>query len=59
MAKAKKQTVNQTEITEVQCHVSNCVYNNHKSHCTANTICVGPHMANASSDTVCQSFHQQ
>lgn len=40
----------------VVCEVSNCVYHDCKSACTADTIKVGPEHANSSADTVCSTF---
>ena len=40
----------------VMCDVKNCVYNDGKSDCFAEKICVGPHEAKTSSSTLCATF---
>lgn len=46
-------------INGIHCEVKNCLHNNNKCGCTANNIIVGPHSANCTQDTVCQSFKEE
>ena len=43
----------------VVCDVSNCVYHDGESTCTAETINVGPSYATSCTDTVCATFKQK
>lgn len=43
-------------ISGVHCDVTNCVYHDPKSKCSANQIKVGPTYASQSGDTVCDTF---
>ena len=40
----------------VMCDVRNCVYNDGKSDCMAEKICVGPSEAMTSTSTLCATF---
>ena len=40
----------------VMCNVKNCVYNDGKSDCFAEKICVGPVEAKTSTGTLCATF---
>lgn len=46
-------------IKGIQCDAKNCIYNDCKTHCTANCISVGPQNATCSSDTVCATFRDK
>jgi hypothetical protein len=39
--------------------VTNCVYHDCETHCTAKEIAVGPSYATTSQDTVCATFKQK
>ncbi|HIZ56222.1 MAG TPA: DUF1540 domain-containing protein [Firmicutes bacterium] len=43
-------------LSNVQCDVTSCMYNNHEHCCTANQIKVGPQQANAQGETVCETY---
>lgn len=43
-------------IKGVICDVQNCVYHDGNSECYAGEICVGPHNAECSANTVCATF---
>ncbi|WMJ23940.1 DUF1540 domain-containing protein [Paludicola sp. MB14-C6] len=46
-------------INGICCDVENCIYNNHESGCTANTVKIGPQFATTCNDTACQSYQKQ
>ena len=46
-------------IKGIVCDVTNCVYHDCETHCTANEIAVGPSFATTSQDTVCATFKQK
>ena len=46
-------------IKGIVCDVTNCVYHDCDTHCTANEIAVGPSFATTSQDTVCATFKQK
>lgn len=43
-------------IRGISCDVKSCVYHDSETHCTANSIVVGPTFAASSNDTVCATF---
>lgn len=43
-------------INGVACNVTNCIYHDGKTQCTAKQIHVGPTYANSSADTNCATF---
>lgn len=43
-------------IKGIVCDVKNCAYHNGESNCYAGCICVGPHDAKCSANTVCATF---
>ena len=45
-------------LRNVKCDVSQCLYNDLESHCTADNISVGPHSASCCDDTACETFEE-
>ena len=43
----------------IVCNVTNCVYHDCDTHCTAKEISVGPSYATSSADPVCATFEQK
>ena len=43
-------------IPGITCEVTNCQYHESDGHCTAGHINVGPHAAQASRETLCETF---
>ena len=47
------------QINGIMCDIKNCIYNDGKTHCTANCISLGPQNATDSSDLVCATFRDK
>ena len=47
---------NKDHISGIVCNVTNCMYHDCDTHCTANEIAVGPNNASTSGDTLCATF---
>ena len=55
----KKGCCGKDHINGIVCNVTNCVYHDCETYCTAEKIAVGPSYATTSSDTICATFKQK
>ena len=50
---------NKDHISGIVCNVTNCMYHDCETYCTAGQISVGPCNATSSTETVCATFKER